>query len=207
MIAVVSCKKKKSLSDLNIENLYKVNTLKISDNNNNLNITLFDDSYIYFEDYNELKFNVFINDNFDILKEYESVKITSTQKGRDDIYNNKYYNKDLKKIKDKFSNKYLKRNLYLVVSSFNASELWNFRSTTIQFSNRIKDKKKLNYIELLTRHSDFQNGNRKDSIATKRIELMKEFFSEEGIQDAWDKNNKRIDASNLVLNLNLILNK
>ena len=164
-----------------------------------------DDSYIYFEDYNELKFEVFLNTNYNKLKDYEAIKLTSTQMGRDDIYSKTFSKSDLKKINNTFKNQHLKRNLYSIVNSFDASELWNFRSTVIQFSDYAKDSKKLNYIELVTRHSELQNGTRKDSVATQRIKLIKDFFEEEGIQDAWDKNDRRIDASNLVLKLNLIL--
>ena len=204
-LALLNCSDKKPPQTTNFENLYKVSSSKMKMNQSTLEITLMDDSYIYFEDYNELKFEVFLNTNFNKLKDYEAVKMTSTQMGRDDIYSKTFSKSDLKKINDTFKNQHLKRNLYSIVNSFDASELWNFRSTVIQFSDYAKDSKKLNYIELVTRHSELQNGTRKDSIATQRIKLIKDFFEEEGIQDAWDKNDRRIDASNLVLKLNLIL--
>lgn len=204
-LALLNCSDKKPPQTTNFENLYKVSSSKMKMNQSTLEITLMDDSYIYFEDYNELKFEVFLNTNFNKLKDYEAVKMTSTQMGRDDIYSKTFSKSDLKKINDTFKNQHLKRNLYSIVNSFDASELWNFRSTVIQFSDYAKDSKKLNYIELVTRHSELQNGTRKDSVATQRIKLIKDFFEEEGIQDAWDKNDRRIDASNLVLKLNLIL--
>ncbi len=204
-LVLLNCSDKKPPQTTNFENLYKVSSSKMKMNQSTLEITLMDDSYIYFEDYNELKFEVFLNTNFNKLKDYEAVKMTSTQMGRDDIYSKTFSKSDLKKINDTFKNQHLKRNLYSIVNSFDASELWNFRSTVIQFSDYAKDSKKLNYIELVTRHSELQNGTRKDSVATQRIKLIKDFFEEEGIQDAWDKNDRRIDASNLVLKLNLIL--
>lgn len=204
-LALLNCSDKKPPQTTNFENLYKVSSSKMKMNQSTLEITLMDDSYIYFEDYNELKFEVFLNTNYNKLKDYEAIKLTSTQMGRDDIYSKTFSKSDLKKINDTFKNQHLKRNLYSIVNSFDASELWNFRSTVIQFSDYAKDSKKLNYIELVTRHSELQNGTRKDSIATQRIKLIKDFFEEEGIQDAWDKNDRRIDASNLVLKLNLIL--
>lgn len=204
-LALLNCSDKKPPQTTNFENLYKVSSSKMKMNQSTLEITLMDDSYIYFEDYNELKFEVFLNSNYNKLKDYEAIKLTSTQMGRDDIYSKTFSKSELKKINDTFKNQHLKRNLYSIVNSFDASELWNFRSTVIQFSDYAKDSKKLNYIELVTRHSELQNGTRKDSIATQRIKLIKDFFEEKGIQDAWDKNDRRIDASNLVLKLNLIL--
>lgn len=204
-LALLNCSDKKPPQTTNFENLYKVSSSKMKMNQSTLEITLMDDSYIYFEDYNELKFEVFLNTNYNKLKDYEAIKLTSTQMGRDDIYSKTFSKSDLKKINNTFKNQHLKRNLYSIVNSFDASELWNFRSTVIQFSDYAKDSKKLNYIELVTRHSELQNGTRKDSVATQRIKLIKDFFEEEGIQDAWDKNDRRIDASNLVLKLNLIL--
>ncbi len=204
-LALLNCSDKKPPQTTSFENLYKVSSSKMKMNQSTLEITLMDDSYIYFEDYNELKFEVFLNTNYNKLKDYEAIKLTSTQMGRDDIYSKTFSKSDLKKINNTFKNQHLKRNLYSIVNSFDASELWNFRSTVIQFSDYAKDSKKLNYIELVTRHSELQNGTRKDSIATQRIKLIKDFFEEEGIQDAWDKNDRRIDASNLVLKLNLIL--
>lgn len=204
-LALLNCSDKKPPQTTNFENLYKVSSSKMKMNQSTLEITLMDDSYIYFEDYNELKFEVFLNTNYNKLKDYEAIKLTSTQMGRDDIYSKTFSKSELKKINDTFKNQHLKRNLYSIVNSFDASELWNFRSTVIQFSDYAKDSKKLNYIELVTRHSELQNGTRKDSIATQRIKLIKDFFEEKGIQDAWDKNDRRIDASNLVLKLNLIL--
>lgn len=204
-LSLLNCSDKKPPQTTSFENLYKVSSSKMKMNQSTLEITLMDDSYIYFEDYNELKFEVFLNTNYNKLKDYEAIKLTSTQMGRDDIYSKTFLKSELKKINDTFKNQHLKRNLYSIVNSFDASELWNFRSTVIQFSDYAKDSKKLNYIELVTRHSELQNGTRKDSIATQRIKLIKDFFEEEGIQDAWDKNDRRIDASNLVLKLNLIL--
>ena len=206
-ILLTSCNEKDSLPNIKFDNLYKVKSIKVSKKASTLDIKILDDSFIYFEDYNDLKFDVLIDNNFETLKKFDSLNITATQMDRDDIYSKAYTKNDLKEIKNKFSNKYLKRNLYLVVNSFSLSEIWNFRSTSIQFSDHKKYKKELNYIELLAWHSEFQNGKRKDSIATKRIELMKNFFDEEGMQDSWSESDKRIDASNLVLNLNLILSK
>ena len=148
-LALLNCSDKKPPQTTNFENLYKVSSSKMKMNQSTLEITLMDDSYIYFEDYNELKFEVFLNTNYNKLKDYEAIKLTSTQMGRDDIYSKTFSKSELKKINDTFKNQHLKRNLYSIVNSFDASELWNFRSTVIQFSDYAKDSKKLNYIELI----------------------------------------------------------
>ena len=204
-ILLISCNNNHVIPDVKFDHLYGIKAVKVSKKENTLVIELFDKSYIYFEDYNDLKFDVLIHANYELLKDFEFIQVTSIQKAKGIIYDKTFTKEEVSNINNEFLNLHLKHNLYLLVNSFGVSEIWNFRSTALQFSDYLKDSEKLDYITLLKRHSELQNKERKDSLATERIIIMKDFFKEEGMEDAWSKEKQRIDASNLVLNLNLIL--
>ena len=102
-ILLTSCNEKDSLPNIKFDNLYKVKSIKVSKKASTLDIKILDDSFIYFEDYNDLKFDVLIDNNFETLKKFDSLNITATQMDRDDIYSKAYTKNDLKEIKNKFS--------------------------------------------------------------------------------------------------------
>lgn len=200
-----SCKLENTKVEFSLENISNSKLNQITKNGNSLNIELIDSSNIYFKNYHDLKFDIIINENYENLKDFEYLKLSCKQVGRPEIQIKNYSTKDINKIKNKFSNNYSKRNLYFIVNNFNATEFWNLDYTIYQFSEYIKDSKKYTYEELIVRHSEFQNGERKDSTATKRIELARDYFKEKGMQKAWNEQDIIIDASELVEKLNYII--
>ena len=207
MLIIFSCNKKQSLPKIDLEAISNIKTKEVSINKTIITIALIDNSKIYFENFHKLKFDIVINENYEKVKDYESLVISCEQIGKNIIHERIYSKKDISDIKKIFSNKYSKRNLYVIVNTFNASEFWNLDYTLFKFSEYIKDNKTLTYDQLIIRHSELQNGDRKDSIATQRIELLRDYFKEEGMQKAWNERDITIDASDLVKKIEFILQK
>ena len=206
ILLFTSCKTQSDkINLLNTANLRKTSISKNTKVNNKLIISLKDNSWNGFKEYKELKSKVFINDNFNIIKEYDSITISFSLKN-DEIITFKYDKNNINEIHSEISsNDFLKRNLYILTKSMSFNEYWNIKGATKQFSEIEKDITKIDFLKLISNHSKSQKLNQKNDFETKRLFLLQDFFKESGMEDGWRRNDERIDAQNLVQQLDTIL--
>ncbi len=206
----LSCQQKSEpkLPNIEIGNLYKVDLIKVKAENKALDISMNDQSFIYFDDYVSLKSDMLLHLNYDEIKDYENIKVSFTQRERPEVFKRNYNKKQLDSIhKELSSNKYLERNYRSLVTDFDVSEIWNLRSEVLNVSKTLKDEVELDYLELIQRYSKHQKekDNIKESALYERMILIKDMFSEIGIEDVWTKERKK--APEFISKLNNIIEK
>jgi len=206
ILLFTSCKPQSDkVSLLKVDNLRKTSIFKKTKVGNKLIISLKDNSWNGFKDYKELKSKVFVYDNFEIIKKYDSVVISFSLK-TDKLITFKYDKNEIRNISKKISsNIFLKRNLYVLSKSMNFNEYWNIRGMTKQFSEIENDNEKIDFLKLITNHSKYQKLKLKNEFETKRLTLLRNFFKERGMQDGWQENKNTVNARNLVKQIDTIL--
>jgi hypothetical protein len=193
---------------LKINNLYKVEFIKIDAKGKTLNISLNDDSFIYFDDYITLKSDIFLYQNYKMIDKYEIVNMSFTQSGRDNTFRRRYTRKQIDSLYSELNNnKYLVRNYSYLVNDFNISEIWNLKSEALNVSKKIKDTSTLDYLELIKFYSKHQKEkkNLQESPVYQRMILIRNMFAEIGIEDVWTQ--KRKKAPDFIKKLDNIIEK
>lgn len=198
-----------ALPKIEIKSLYKINASKVKKRNDSLIITLHDDSYIYFPEYVETKADYFIYENYNSLKDlqFEGVKVNFIQIDRPEIFSYNYGKIKIDSIHKQIDkNKYLNRNLKLIVCHFTLTELWNFRNLVKQASEQIGDNKIYNHIELVKKMSEKQLTEKNKSVEYRRVRIIRNYLKENKITDFWNQKNE-VSSVELVKKLNLMLDE
>ncbi|MGB1038234.1 MAG: hypothetical protein ACPGYY_06260 [Bacteroidia bacterium] len=201
-VILLSCCKPsiESKTEWNKADLYQIKDITSTQKGDTTIVLIKDNSYIYFDEYNIWKNNYFIWKNRENLRQVSILKIRSIQDGRDFAMDGIYLNHNINAIINRYANNSTFDSIsHLVLSTFTATEILNFRSAHNYLNGRNKDYEGT-FVDLLYNFSLCNDS----CFTSRRLKLIGKMLYEVKLNDFWHDNN-RIDAENFVLKLNQIL--
>ena len=190
---------------LTTRDLWKVQLLNRQKIHDTLLVNFQDNSWNAFDGYVKLKGQVFLNNNYDSLKEFKYIQLRFKQKIDSTIVLNFNQNEVEQIHKAYESNPFLKRNHTIVTRSFSVNEYWNLKGAVKQFNDVIEGSKTKSPVELIDRVSESQQNKDTANPYVKKLKFIRGFFYEEGMIDAWHEVHPKISARKLVNKLDNIL--
>ncbi len=176
---------KKSVS-VTSEKLYQVNDVEAFIENDSIIFIYHDNSWIYDTMYNQLKSNVLVYLNRNVIDNIGFCHTHSIQKDRDFSFSYTYRPGDITLLENKYqSHPLLYDFAYHIVSEFDLTEWQAFRVAVFEIDRAYKDDFAATPFELLGKYVTASDDTLKDSKAYQRLAMIREMISEVGIQNAW----------------------
>ncbi len=196
---------KQQYINFNINDLLKVEFFNTKINSDTIEITLYDKTWNMFSGYTKLRSSVFVENNYKNLNEFNNLKLLFKEKADTTIVIN-YNRSTIDKIHNRYTeNPFLKRNHSVITNSFTYIEYWNFRGIIKQFSGVIKGSGTKDVIEFVDKVSESQLKQNTTSPYIKKLELIRDYFYEAGMEDGWGQKQEMINARNLIKKIDTML--
>jgi hypothetical protein len=176
--------------EIDFTNFKTIEKIDISNTKDSLNLLVIDNSWIFFDEYNQLKYNYLLWKNNQLLNRFDIIKIDVRH--NNEGYRHVFYaNRNAQQeIIDVFKlNTTLDSLTNFFLTKFTPTDVMNFRNAN-EFLNKNFDEYDTDYIRLLR---DISTGNEK---SYEKLGLMTKILSTTGMADYWS--HEMVDATDLI---------
>ncbi len=200
-ILLVSCGLKSNKTPtIDVSKFDDINRIETKIKNDTVFLDIFDESYIYFDEYVTLRLNYLIWNNIAKFDFNQPIKISIYHHGGEVINHLVTYNNyELNKIKSVYQNNNKFDTISnIILSDFTPTEIMNIRNANNYLNEEFQDYKN-DFTNLFYDLSLCQDS----CFAYNRIKTMTKMFDKIKLEDFWVEN-KRIPADEMVKKINLI---
>jgi hypothetical protein len=178
--------------------LYKVSSIIATKKVDTLEITVDDNSYIWFDEYVKWKSDYVIKLNYEKIGQIENVKTKFIQTGKEIKHEFYYSQNDIISLLNNYSlNQVFDSISSIVLGSFEPADIMNLRNANNYLNETLKDYNG-DIVQLFSDFSLCQDSCK----AENRLRFIGEMFKEIKLDDFWSED--KIDSDGFIERLNLI---